>query len=40
MLQSLKIDSCAIDQMLLLSDGRCLTSNESGTIKVIDLIRM
>ena len=40
MLQSLKIDSCAIDQMLLLSDGRCLSSNESGTIRVIDLMRM
>jgi hypothetical protein len=35
MLQSLKVDTCGIDQMLLLSDGRCLYSNEAGTIRVI-----
>lgn len=40
MLQSLKIDSCGIDQMMLLRDGRCLYSNENGGVRVIDLGRM
>lgn len=40
MLQSLKIDACGIDQMLLLKDGRCLYGNENGGVRVIDLGRM